>query len=351
MSYEKKQVGKRKDIQDALDDVLGRTRHSKRTKVKFSSTNRILLWVFALLFILLTLSHFAFHLDRFPIERKYVPFFPRIVTGSIFTLFVFMCSILVKTYWIGGVSNEAERHNLKQVLTISVRLSLFFILLSVIYVDWYTAAISLGVISVVLGFALQTPILSFIGWGYIVVRKPYKIGDTIQIGQDSGEVIDIDYLDTTLWEVKSSKLISDHPTGRIIRFPNSYLLNTSVANYSWPLFPYMYDEIVFYVAFDSDLHQLTEVLKRIATKEIGSETEVEIKTYKKYLKHAKVSTENLNEGPDVIYKPSDNMWMQVILIYPVEPSLSGNIKVSITNQLLQELNKENNIYFPAGNGR
>ena len=90
--------------------------------------------------------------------------------------------------------------------------------------NWYTAVVSLGLISLILGFALQTPITSFIGWIYILVRKPYRVGDRIRIGEANGDVIDVSYLDTTLWEFGGEYLSTDHPSGRIIKFPNSNVL-------------------------------------------------------------------------------------------------------------------------------
>jgi small-conductance mechanosensitive channel len=54
--------------------------------------------------------------------------------------------------------------------------------------------------ALILGFALQKPITSFIGWLYLLIRKPYQVGDRIRIGEASGDVVDVGYLDTTLWE-------------------------------------------------------------------------------------------------------------------------------------------------------
>ena len=70
-----------------------------------------------------------------------------------------------------------------------------------------------------LGFALQTPISSLIGWLYIVIRVPYKVGDRIQIDQFTGDVVEIGYFDTTLWEFAGEYLSNDVPSGRLIRFP------------------------------------------------------------------------------------------------------------------------------------
>src|SRR5438552_12323791 len=97
--------------------------------------------------------------------------------------------------------------------------------------------------SVIVGLAVQTPMTSFLGWIYILVRHPYRVGDRIQIEDATGDVIDVSYLDTTLWEFGGKYLSTDHPSGRIIKFPNSKVLNTMVFNYSWPLFPYIWNEI------------------------------------------------------------------------------------------------------------
>ncbi len=63
----------------------------------------------------------------------------------------------------------------------------------------------------------------------------------------------VSYLDTTLWEFGGEYLWTDHPSGRIIKFPNSTVFDTPVFNYSWPLFPYVWNEIEFQLAYESDL--------------------------------------------------------------------------------------------------
>ncbi|MDQ2970424.1 MAG: mechanosensitive ion channel family protein, partial [Acidobacteriota bacterium] len=75
----------------------------------------------------------------------------------------------------------------------------------------YTGLVSLGVISIIVGLAVQTPMTSFIGSLYILVRAPYRVGDRIQIGDATGDVIEVSYLDTTLWEFGGKYLSSDHP--------------------------------------------------------------------------------------------------------------------------------------------
>jgi small-conductance mechanosensitive channel len=326
------------DIEEALDDVYGSTKlnyHSKRqARTSFHTKEKIEILLYVLALIGLILLHFAFHLDQLPIEEKYTPFVPRVVVGFTLVLLVGLGTLLVNTLWINAIDDQAEKHNLKQVIKILRNSSLLFIGLSIIYADWYTAFISLGILSIVLGFSLQTPILSFIAWIYIIVRKPYKIGDTIQVGEDSGEVIDIDYLDTTIWEVRNSNMNADHPSGRIIRFPNSNILNASVFNYSWALFPYIYDEILFYTDYKAPLSEIAVLLKEIAQKNIPSDQGHKIKEYKKLLINSKISIDNINEEPEVVFKPTDASTIQIVLIYPVLTKDSGKIKGLITNEIL-----------------
>ena len=47
--------------------------------------------------------------------------------------------------------------------------------------------------------------LCFSGWAYIMIRRPYVIGDRIQLGAIAGDVIDIRMFETSLMEVTSTE--------------------------------------------------------------------------------------------------------------------------------------------------
>ena len=143
------------------------------------------------------------------------------------------------------------------------------IAISVIFVNWYAALTALGVGSVIIGLAVQTPMKSFIGWIYVLVRRPYRVGDPIKISDATGDVIDVSYLDTTLWEFGGQYLSTDHPSGRLIKFPNEKVLDELVYNNSWPLFPYIWNEIKFNIAYQSDLEFVAKTMQEIAEAELG----------------------------------------------------------------------------------
>jgi small-conductance mechanosensitive channel len=54
-------------------------------------------------------------------------------------------------------------------------------------------AASIGIISAGLAIALHSPLTNLAGWIFLAVRRPFVIGDRIQIGDHAGDVIDLAY--------------------------------------------------------------------------------------------------------------------------------------------------------------
>jgi small-conductance mechanosensitive channel len=210
----------------------------------------------------------------------------------------------------------------------------------------------LGLASLILGFALQNPISSFIGWVYLLVRAPFRVGDRIKIGDLRGDVIDVSYLDTTLWEFGGEYLSTDHPSGRIIRIPNANVLSTPVVNYSWPLFPYIWNEIKFHVAYESDLKFVLATMQRIAEAEIGESMAEKVQVYRDILARTPVDEIDVKEKPVVMFRVSENTWLEVMVRYLVHPREAGRVKTRLLERLLLALNAApDKVLFPKSNMR
>jgi small-conductance mechanosensitive channel len=205
------------------------------------------LWFGTYIFALIGLLAFYYLLgsDLIPAELRYIPILRGVVLGAAFIVFTVAIAKSIRVYLINQIESKPARYNLTRVLNLLMFLTIIVIGLTILSANWSTALVSLGVLSLIIGFALQTPITSLIGWVYLLIRQPYKVGDRIEIGNARGDVIDVSYLDTTLWEFGGPYLTTEHPSGRIIKFPNSLVLNETVYNYSWPLFPYIWNEIKF----------------------------------------------------------------------------------------------------------
>jgi small-conductance mechanosensitive channel len=250
------------------------------------------------------------------------------------------------------LANRVTRYNVRRVLNLLTFLLAAFSVISVLFVGWYGAAVSLGLLSLVLGFALQAPITSFFAWIYILVRSPYRVGDRIKVGNAAGDVIDVTYLDTTLWEIGGDFLSGDHPSGRIIRFPNSTVFHTPVYNYSWPLFPYIWNEITVQVAYQSDLEFVASVMTETVEEEIGPRMAERIKVYRELLAETPVDRLDVAERPTVVFRIDPITWVDATVRYLVAPRNAGRRKTALTRRIIERLNAApDRVLFPAANTR
>jgi len=289
---------------------------------------------------------------RFPGFSEQYPLAQKLVLSVAVIVICLMVLRLIEVYFVGRVEDAVYQYNLKRVSRLVVFLVIAFFVLTILFQNWYTAVVSFGLISLILGFALQTPITSFIGWIYILLREPYRVGDRIKIGTATGDVIDVNYLDTTLWEFGGDYLSTEHPSGRIIKFPNSSVLNTPVYNYTWPLFPYIWNEIKFQVAYNADLEFISTTMKEVAEKEVGEAMMKQVRVFREILAQTPVNELEVQERPVVMFRVSENTWLEAIVRYLVHPKEAGRVKTRLIKELLKRLNAEpDRVLFPKDSTR
>lgn len=290
--------------------------------------------------------------SRFPDFLNQYPLLAKLILAVAVIIVCLIVLRLLDVYFVGRVKDQVYKYNLKRVMRLIVWLVTALFILTILFQNWYTAVVSLGLLSLILGFALQTPITSFIGWIYILVREPYRVGDRIQIGTAHGDVIDVGYLDTTLWEFGGEYLSTEHPTGRVIKFPNSNVLNTPVYNYTWPLFPYIWNEIKFQIAYNSDLAFVAATMREVAEKEVGEAMMKQVRVFRELLAQTPVNQLEVQERPVVMFRVSENTWLEAIVRYLVHPKEAGRVKTRLIEDLLTKLNAApDRVLFPRGNTR
>jgi small-conductance mechanosensitive channel len=346
---EVEQLKQRTDVRRALKQTAG---NKQPTKPKVAAKHKFVFGTYLLFLVGLGVVYYLLTLAYFGLSETARAFLQRYTRGAILVVLVLLAEQLINAYFIGRLDDIVARFNLRRVLRLLVALVVAFIVVSVIFINWYTAIVSLGLLSLILGFALQTPITSFIGWVYLLVRQPYRVGDRIRIGDATGDVIDVSYLDTTLWEFGGPYLSTDHPSGRIIKFPNSDVLSSAVYNYSWPLFPYIWNEIKFNIAYESDLDFIAQTMREVAEEEIGETMMARVKTFRELLAQTPVNELEVNERPAVFFRVSDNTWLEATVRYVVPPREAGRIKTRLIQKLLARLNAApDRVLFPKSNMR
>ncbi len=122
----------------------------------------------------------------------------------------------------------------------------------------------LGLLSAGVAVALKDPLMDIAGWMFILWRKPFTVGDRIQIGEHKGDVIDIRTFQFTLLEVENW-VDAEQSTGRVIHIPNSRVLTDMVANYTQS-FEYIWNEIPVLITFESNYKKAKNLLTEIANR-------------------------------------------------------------------------------------
>ena len=348
---EVEQVKERQDVKEALKQTASTNRKTnQKPKPKTNCGWELICFPgrVAAARLVMQLSLFGFAKD---IRGSLVGFKPSLSAMGVVLLLAI--AKLVDVYWIGRIDSAVSRYNLRRVAKLALVLLLILVVVSGLFQNWYTTVVSIGLMSLILGLAVQTPVTSFLGWIYILARSPYRVGDRIKIGEATGDVIDVSYLDTTLWEFGGGDLLStDHPTGRIIKFPNSKILDSTIYNYTWPLFPYIWNEIKFSVAYESDLEFMAETMQRVAAEEVGEHMMKQVRVFREILAQTPVDQLEVREYPAVLFRINANTWIDAIVRYLVHPKEAGRTKTRMIKKLLAELNAApDRVMFPKSNAR
>ncbi|RQW86707.1 MAG: mechanosensitive ion channel family protein [Geobacter sp.] len=189
-----------------------------------------------------------------------------------------------------------------------------FILITVVFSDRLgNLTVAFGVAGAGIAFALQEVIASIAGWAAISVGGFYSVGDRVQVGGITGDVIDIGILRTTVMEI-GEWVKADLYNGRIVRIANSFVFKAPVFNYSAD-FHFLWDEITVPVKYGSDYHRAREILLAIAREEVGSYIPHAQKDWEQMVR--KFMIEKATVEPLVTMVANDN-WIEFTVRYVID---------------------------------
>jgi small-conductance mechanosensitive channel len=155
-------------------------------------------------------------------------------------------------------SNLATRYTWRKSLTYGIYV-IGIVAIALVWANHFgDFATYLGLLSAGLAIAFQDPIVNMAGWYFILLQKPFKVGDRIQIENQIGDVVDINLFQFSIVEV-GHWVGEEQSTGRIIHIPNAKIFKFPLANYNEGL-DYIWNEIAVMVTFESDWKKCKQVL-------------------------------------------------------------------------------------------
>ena len=196
----------------------------------------------------------------------------------------------------------------------------------------------LGIASAGIAIALHESISNIAGWFFILWRKPFVIGDRIQIGDTKGDVIDLRLFQFSMVEV-GNWVEAEQSTGRIIHIPNSQVMKERTANYHGG-FNYIWNEIHILVTFESNWEKTREILEKIAKEKIEHSTrqaEQQLRlAAEKYMIHFTKLT-------PAVYMSARDSGVLFSIRYIINPRQKRDSEQTIWEAILSEFEKHSDI--------
>lgn len=216
--------------------------------------------------------------------------------------------------WVVKITKDAlERANAESgvitFLSSVVKYALFFVLILAILSLFGITASSvmavLGSAGLTAGLALQGSLSNFAGGVLILLLKPFVVGDYIieNTGKQEGIVTEITIFYTKLLTIDN----------KAIMIPNGTLSNSSIINVT--AMDKRQLEIIFRVAYDSDIAKVKEILQEVAL-----EDEAVLKNENKNVFVSELADSSINMGIRVWVK-TENYW-------PAKWRITENIKLA-----------------------
>ena len=198
----------------------------------------------------------------------------------------------------------------------------------------------LGILSAGLAIALQDPIVNLVGWLFIVTRRPFSVGDRVEVGDHSGDVIDVRLFQFSLLEI-GKRIDAEQSTGRVLHVPNGAVFSEVIANYSQGL-PFIWNEIPILVTFESDWEKAKAILSDVINTHAPHVDREMLK--QKQIKEMRFVISYSNTSP-AIYTKIESSGVLLTMRYLVRPKQRRGSEQTIHEAILRAFAPHDDIDF------
>ncbi len=242
---------------------------------------------------------------------------------------------------VAQIKDAKVRYNTRNILSYVIYILAFLIISRIWFEGIGSLATYFGLLSAGLAIALKDPLTNFAGFIFLIFRRPFQVGDRIEIGDHKGDVIDIRIFQFSINEI-GNWVDGDQSTGRIIHIPNANVFLSPIANYHRG-FSYIWNEIPVLVTFESDWEKALEILDKVAAEydpKVSSNAEKKLRgnETKSFLLHYS----NLKHKVYVDVKDSGVM---LTIRHLCTPHKRRDAREFIWKRILKEFAKYKNIDF------
>jgi len=264
-----------------------------------------------------------------------------------------LAAILVALFIFGEIwrravlrySHDVQRRY--QLLAVR-RIVLWTLVICVIGLSFVTELSSFatfaGLITAGVAVAMQSVLVSVVGYFFLIGKYGIRVGDRIQIGAVTGEVIDLGLVRMHLLELSQSGVLG--PTGRVVGFPNLVVFQGTGGLFKQiPGVSLSWRELTLTLPLVSDYSALKEQLLA-AVKEVIGDYHAEIERQSRAIQS---STQVINPHawePQVQLHLTDGR-MQALVRYPAHLPDAAEVDERVSQGVLRVITAAEQARLPA----
>ena len=217
-------------------------------------------------------------------------------------------------------------------------------ILEIWHPDAKSAGGAIGLITAGVAVALQRVITSFAAYLIILRGKIFNVGDRITIGGVRGDVIALDFMQTTVMEIGETPgeqgdapsvwITARQYTGRMIRVTNDKIFDSPVYNFT-RVFPYLWEEMQLPISYKDNRREAERILLEVGHKHTDDVVREAKPHIEKLVKEYRLATTPEIE-PHVYMRLTDN-WVNFSMRFLVPIDGGRKIKDGISRDLIDRL--------------
>jgi small-conductance mechanosensitive channel len=182
-----------------------------------------------------------------------------VVTGTVIVLLFLLRAVVVAVVH-RRIDDAAVWYRTRKALSYAAAL-IGVVAVASIWFEGTAFLTYIGFLTAALAIALGDVVKNFAGWVYIVLRRPFRLGDRIELSGHRGDIIDIRVFHFTMLEVGGRVR---QITGSMLHMPNGLVFTEPLTNYTEG-FGYIWHEIPVLVTFESDWEAAEQLVLEAVT--------------------------------------------------------------------------------------
>ena len=262
----------------------------------------------------------------------------KVVKSLLVVLFFLLVRSVLMRVLLRNVTDVRQRYSWSRGVTSTIAVLILIFLGVIWFAGLERIATFAGILGAGLAVALHDTIANIAGFLFIMIRRPFEVGDRIEIEGVAGDVIDIRVFQFSLLEI-GNWVDADQSTGRILQVPNGKVLRAVTASFNKG-FDYIWPEIPVLITFESDWKKAKGILEAIVDDDsfvVAEEVERQVRrAASRYLIYSGKVT-------PIVYTTVRDSGVLLTVRYMTKPKTRRGTEQRLWEQILEQFSENDDI--------